>query len=490
MARETEKLVFQAYFLNQTPRVETMVSDQDLYQARLNFVFKLSVLIRATKIYAPENTTIRKHFEECLYLIWEISKWEKRLCLKVMMDAVFVNEQRVRVNRGTYPSVKLVMEELKHRMIGEILFRETVSTEDLSGFMYLLAADEWRRDSAEHPLTTELNRKGIFTIAVKPFDPVLHDERLRKKEAKKIYFRSINMVKEVCQNLLEDRPLALRKAKRLTQSMVDLLLYDKVALHGLSTVKNYDEYTYNHCVNVCIYALTLGAKLGLGKKLLAELGLSALFHDVGKVNIPDEILKKPDKLNEVEWEVIKSHPMTGVEEILAFHQFAEVHPRILFGIFDHHLNFNTSGYPSLKRKKRQTLFGKIVAIADVYDALTTPRCYRKRAYSPTEALKIMWTECGARFDPALFKVFVNAIGVFPVGSLVQLDNGELGVVSETNQNPKFVDRPRVVTIAGPGDGKKTIDLSERDEKNQGFRRSVVRCLDPKKYDISVQEYVL
>ncbi|NIQ39494.1 MAG: HD domain-containing protein, partial [Proteobacteria bacterium] len=108
----------------------------------------------------------------------------------------------------------------------------------------------------------------------------------------------------------------MRKAKRLTQSVVDLFRQDSFALLGLSTVKNYDEYTYNHSVNVCIYSLAIGAKLGLSKKTLAELGLASLFHDVGKVKIPDAILRKPDKLNRVEWEIVKLHPMVGVEEII------------------------------------------------------------------------------------------------------------------------------------------------------------------------------
>jgi HD-GYP domain-containing protein (c-di-GMP phosphodiesterase class II) len=182
--------------------------------------------------------------------------------------------------------------------------------------------------------------------------------------------------------------------------------------------------------------------------------------------------------------------MVGVEEILEFHQFAEVHPRILFGIFDHHLNFNTSGYPSLKRKKKQTLFGRIVTIADVYDALTTPRCYRPEVYSPVDALKIMWKESGVHFDPILFKVFVNAIGIYPIGSLVQLDDDKLGVVCETPASPKLLDRPKVFSIAPDGERGDAINLSERDEKTGGFKRSIVRCLDPKKYKIVTQEQFL
>jgi len=465
-----------------------MVSVQNLYQTRLDFVRKLSLLIRTIEIYNSENETIERHLEECLHLISAIFKEEKRLSLKVLIDAIFVNEERVRVSKDTYQSIKLVMDELKDRRIGEVLFSWPVSPEDLNGFLYLLMRGNWGNGGDEHPLRAQLIKENIYSITVKP--SIFIDEELRKKEAKKIYFRSIALGKEVCQNLLEDRPLALRKGKRLAQSMVDLLLSDKVPLLGLANIKNYDEYTYNHSVNVTIYSLALGARLGFSKKILAELGLAALFHDVGKTRIPDSILKKPDKLSEVEWEIIRSHPMIGVEEILEYHQFAEVPPRILSAIFDHHLNFNISGYPQLKRKKKQTLFGRIITLADVYDAMTTPRCYRKWVYSPVDALKVMWKECGVHFDPSLFKVFVNAIGVYPIGSLVQLDDDEMGIVSNINPEPKLLDRPAVLTIAKEGGEGRTIDLSEPDKKTGGFKRSIVRCLDPKKYGIHVQEQFL
>jgi HD-GYP domain-containing protein (c-di-GMP phosphodiesterase class II) len=468
-----------------------MISDQDLYRTHLDFVQKLSLLLRTIKVFNPENETLDRQVDKCLSVIWAISKIEKRLSLKVLMNAIFVNDARVRVSRGTYQTLRLIIDEFRESGIGEVTFMEGVSPQDLRSFLYLLLEKKWRSKGGDHPLAIQLIKRNIYTIIVKPSDPEAIDEQRGKEKAKKIYFRSIAIVREVCESLLEDKPLPLRKTKRLVQSMVDLLVHDRVALQGLSTVKNYDEYTYNHSVNVSIYALAVGKKLGFSKKILAELGMAALLHDVGKVRIPDTILRKRAKLNEVEWEIVKSHPMIGVEQILEFREFAGIHPRVLFGIFDHHLNFNASGYPSLKRKKKQTLFGKIITMADVYDALTSPRCYRKGLYSPVDALKLMWKECGVHFDPTLFKVFVNAIGIYPIGSLVQLDSDELGIVYETNSSPRLLDRPTVLALATKEQARgRPIDLSETDETTGGFKRSIVRCVDPKKYDVCVQEYFL
>lgn len=467
-----------------------MGSDQELHQHRSNFVMKLSLLIRTIKIYNPDNETIDRHVEECFQLISPILRGERRLSLRVLTDCIFLNEERVRVRKDTYQAFKFIMEELKEKKIGEMVFTEGVSADDFKVFLHLLAGNGWGDGDDGHPLENQLIQNNIHSITVKPFNPVSTDERIRKEEAKKVYFRSVAMVREVCQNLKEHKPLALRKAKRLSQSMVDSVIHDKTALLGLSTIKNYDEYTYNHSVNVSIYSLMLGAKLGLSKKILAELGLAALFHDVGKTKIPDSILNKPGKLDEAEWEIMKSHPTMGVEEMLEFHQLAEVRPRILFGVFDHHLNVDLSGYPYMKRKKKQTLFGRIITIADVYDAMTTPRCYRKEPYSPEDALKLMWKECGVHFDPILFKVFVNAMGIYPIGSLVQLDGDELGIVCDTNPDPNLLNRPTVLTITNEGARGRTINLSEKNERTGGFKRSIIRCLDPKKYNISVQEHFL
>lgn len=339
-----------------------MVSDQQFHQSRSNLVMKLSLLIRTIKIYNPENETIDRHLEECLQLMWPILKTEMRLCLRVLSDAIFLNEERVRVRKDTYQATKFIIEELKEKRIGEVRVTEDISREDLKEFLYLLVGSEWADEHGGHPLSDQLIQKDIHSITVKPFESISVDDKLRREEAKKVYFRSVAMVKEVCQNLLEDKPLALRKAKRLSQSMVDLVLHDKTALLGLSTIKNYDEYTDNHSVNVSIYSLMLGAKLGLSRKILAELGLAALFHDVGKTKIPDSILNKPGKLSEGEWKVMRAHPAMGVKEMLEFHQLADIKPRILFGIFDHHLNLDLSGYPRMKRKKKQTLFGRIITM--------------------------------------------------------------------------------------------------------------------------------
>ncbi len=220
----------------------------------------------------------------------------------------------------------------------------------------------------------------------------------------------------------------LRKLKRFTQKAVRLIIEDESILMGLTTIKNYDEYTFNHSVNAAIYSLGIGRRLGFTKGTMMELGMAALLHDVGKAKIPREILNKPSHLDEDEWDVMRKNPVLGAEIALGLKQLSEISPRIAIGIFDHQLKNDFSGYPRLFRKKKISLFGRIIKIANAYDAMTTPKNYKLIPYTPGQALAVMLKDQGIDFDPILLKIFIGLVGIYPIGSLLLLDTREVGIV--------------------------------------------------------------
>ncbi len=182
----------------------------------------------------------------------------------------------------------------------------------------------------------------------------------------------------------------------------------------------------------------------------------------------------------------------GVEILLNLKQLGEINPRMVIGIFDHHLKNDPSGYPKLFRKKEIGLFGRIMQIADAYDAMTTPRIYKKNPYTPEQALAVMLKERNVQFDPILLKIFIGLVGVHPIGSLVLLDTRELGIVYKSNLEAKWMDRPQVILVARDAKGyvkKEVVDLTETDG-NSRFRRSIVKTLDPNKYHIDIVNYFL
>jgi hypothetical protein len=161
--------------------------------------------------------------------------------------------------------------------------------------------------------------------------------------------------------------------------------------------------------------------------------------------------------------------------MLKIKQLGEMSPRMVIGVFEHHLNCDLTGYPKLIRKIELTLFGKIIKIADSYDAMTTPRVYRSKPYRPEQALAIMVREKNV-FDPLLLKVFIGIVGVYPIGSLVLLDTNEMGVVFETNPDPQYINRPKVILIS-QSEGRRRIgpavDLTEMDGQNNRYKRNIV-----------------
>jgi HD-GYP domain-containing protein (c-di-GMP phosphodiesterase class II) len=212
---------------------------------------------------------------------------------------------------------------------------------------------------------------------------------------------------------------------------------------------------------------------------------------MGKSRIPKEILNKPAALNDEEWALMKKHPLMGVETILNLKQLGEINPRMVVGIFDHHLRGDASGYPKLFRKKGISLFGRIIQIADVYDAMTTPRVYRK-AWTPEQALAMMLRDRGSHLDPVLLQLLLGLVGIFPIGSLVLLSTGELGIVFKPNPDPKWIDRPKVILISKDEEGyakKELADLTATNGEDQ-FKRSITKTLDPNKYYIDIAKYFL
>jgi len=258
----------------------------------------------------------------------------------------------------------------------------------------------------------------------------------------------------------------------------------------MTAIKDYDEYTYHHSVNVSILSIALGQRLGLNRKFLTEIGLVALFHDIGKIEIPNEVLNKATNFTEDEWKIMKKHPVWGVKAILKLRGMDTSAVRAAVVAFEHHMNYDLSGYPKVRQYTELDFYSRLVSLADQYDAMTSSRVYSRIPLSPDKALSIMMERSGTQLDPILFKFFINMVGVFPIGTLVMLDTKELGLVYESDV--VFADRPRVLLIIdnkGERVNGPVINLTEKDTAGKYFR-TIVKTLDPNKYKINLAEYLL
>ncbi|OGP68222.1 MAG: hypothetical protein A2170_14545 [Deltaproteobacteria bacterium RBG_13_53_10] len=473
--------------------------ESDLSKLGNSLITKFHVLMRISQIYDSKNVALHQFIEESLQGINALIDREKTLTLRIVKDDLFLNDQRLRYSVEGFTSFKYLLIQCKKRFIGEIIFKDPLEEKTLKEFVYaFMGLEEGKQENASL-LNQQLMDKAIPSIEVGPLEISDEDEEaftFRKEDqhevAKRVFFETIGTIKDFMSNIKGKQYAEVRKLKRLAQNAVHLVMEDESILLGMTTIKNYDEYTFNHSVNVAIYSLAIGKRLEISRKNLTDLAVTALMHDIGKSKIPREVLNKPAPFDEGEWGLMKKHPVMGVEIVLNLKQLGEINPRMVMGIFDHHLKSDFSGYPKLFKKKEVSLFGKIIQIADSYDAMTTPTMYRKNPFTPEQALGIMLKERAIHFDPLLLKVFIGIVGIYPVGSLVLLNPRELGIVYKANPTPGWMDRPRVILISRDEKGdarKEMVDLAEWDDKGQ-FKRSILKTLDPYKYHIDISKYFL
>jgi putative nucleotidyltransferase with HDIG domain len=267
-------------------------------------------------------------------------------------------------------------------------------------------------------------------------------------------------------------------ARNMVESLAHAVAQNRTALMALTALKNYDNYTFTHMVNVSILTMGQARGLGIDGPLLREFGLAALMHDIGKVKTPGEILNKPDKLTDQEFEILKRHTVDGAEILRRTPEMPALAPVVAF---EHHLRADGSGYPVSVTRTKLNLGTTLCGIADVYDAMRSQRVYQQ-AFPTDRILAVLQRNDGAQFDQNLVRRFAQLVGIYPAGNLVRLDSGEVGVVLQVYAPDPY--RPRVkVLMSSAGtrlDRPYELNLWEAEE---GQPTSIQAPLDPKQYDI-------
>ena len=317
-------------------------------------------------------------------------------------------------------------------------------------------------------------------------------EHMRRERAKKDYTYVLASLQEVAKKVSEGKRVGIRKTVRVVQDIVAHIVEDDELYSAISTLRIFDDYTFTHSVNVAILSMCIGKQVNFSRRTLERLGICALFHDLGKIEVPHEILNKPGKLDDTEFKLLQEHSLNSARLIVKLRASRDRKAKILLPPFEHHLKYNLSGYPFANWKRPLTLFGRIIAIADVYDAITSERVYRKSAMSPDRALGLMLEGAGRDFDPILIKVFINMLGVYPVGTLLKLDTGDLALVVSSSRK-KGERRPVVCLMEQAPDGNyhkgQTLDLSKRDSGTGNYVRGITETYHPSAFGIQPVQHI-
>ena len=448
------------------------------------------VVLRSMRLYPVANVQVQQAIDDLQAQMVAPLDSEGAFDLHMSGDFFFLNEARLRLDLSNFSTFGNLASVLTSHGIGEVVVAAGVVREEWAPFAALLL----RSPEDDDPLGAfidGLSQTPAEHIDVRPpaesHEPEQLVERDALAEAKGTYAQSVRVAKDVLTGVRLGKAVNARKVKRAVQGIVDQVLDNESSMVTMTTLRGFDEYTFTHSVNVCIFSVVIGQRLGFTKLQLYELGLGALLHDIGKMRVDTEIINKAGGLTEDEWIQLKEHPTEGLLLLFEMRGFSDMPFRQMLMAYEHHMKIDLSGYPQNERTRELGLFSRIVAVADGFDAGTSVRSYQYEPWPPDEVLKEMRDNPRRGFDQLIVKALITSTGVYPVGTLVILDTHELAVVSRTHSEIEHLHRPMVKVISdskgGPLKTPVTADLSLGE-------RTIVRTTDAQKYGIRVSDYLI
>ena len=450
---------------------------------------------RSLKLYPLENSTVQQSLDDLHDLIEKLTVEEGAVELRVVGDFFFYNETRLRLDLSNYSTFGSFARMVTDHGLGAVEVLPGIDRAEWAPFLSLLL----KEPDGEYPYGAFMDRMSgapILHIQVLPASEVKEPEQEEEviHAAKRTYVQSVQVAKEALTDVRMGKAVNVRKVKRAVQGIVDQVLSDEPSMITMTTLRDYDEYTFTHCVNVCIFSVVIGDRLGLTKLQLYELGLGALFHDLGKSRVDVDVLNKTESLDEEEWFQLQQHPTEGLLALFHFHGFPDMPYRQMLMAYEHHMGLNLTGYPKNRRARAPTLFSRIVSVADSFDAGTSIRSYQYEATPPDLVLAEMRDNPKRGQDPLLVKALINATGVYPIGTLVILDSMEMAIVSGVNRDPNHLHQPTVKMVSDsmgvPLAEPVTADLSELDPGTGMPARTIIKTTDPQKYGVQVSDYLV
>ncbi|BCS88569.1 HD-GYP domain-containing protein [Pseudodesulfovibrio sediminis] len=310
-----------------------------------------------------------------------------------------------------------------------------------------------------------------------PFDEAMPQSQVTYENAMKLAIQIVNDAKL-------GRKMDVGAAMETASAIVDAAISNPDTLVCLSKLSSFDNYTYTHSINVAAIAVVFGEFIGMERDELTLLGLAGMMHDVGKTSVPAKIINKPDRLTKLECTEVKRHPGYGCTIL---EQTTDIPKKVIEAVMFHHERFNGSGYPSGLIRKEIPANARILGMADVYDALTSDRCY-KQAIQPNKALGIMYGMRDQDFDPMEIQLFIKCLGIFPSGSFVRLNTGDYALVFETDARTPLFPKIKIVMDRKMRPIRmQEVNLATQSEEDTPIE--ILECADPSAYRKTLMTYL-
>ena len=426
--------------------------------------------LKGMALYPPGHPSVQKPMNMCFEAFDSLLRFLGKLSFTTMEGILILGE---RPFYDTNIHAKELLKTFEDRNITQMELLDGLTVNDLESLLVILKMDPAALEAAGG-MAKELKNRGA--------------EHIRISNARQVYDTAINVVEEMLRETRMGRIPDTEEAVDVVEDMKEMILTDKGALVGLSMIKSYDEYLFNHSVNVSVLSLALADEVKVPQEHVSSIGLAGLLHDIGKVQTPIDILHKPGKLNPEEWKIMQEHPIKSYEIVSKMAGISEMTARI---VYEHHVHFDHRGYPSLHEGEKSHSYSQIITIADTYDAMTTLRPYQQ-AFTPKEAIDLMERNLvGEAIDPTYFEIFVKMLGIYPVGTLVRLDTNEIALVFDIHPDNYLL--PKVKIVLDPLGQKMSepmeVDLASQDSPADRAPRAIISTVDPLMANIDVGQYL-
>jgi len=442
--------------------------------------------LKLAEMYGVRHDAAQRALENLAWTVRDVAGGAGEVFVSLRGQRLQVNEKTMRASQCGALAVAYVTEQWSRRELATVRIRANVEPRDLAGFaeVFHAIADTTEKDPAGR-LAAELLATGVTSITVERREESHHEALIledHRQNSMRTYIRGLSAFKEVLRQDGFDDRRKIRRARRAVQGLVDSFLENEATVLTLAQIHGHDVRLFHHCLGVCIFSVVMGQHLGMSRRQLGELGLAALFHDLGKTAAVEAADEESGDCA-LDDEALLEIPARGARMLLDEGPGHEGMLKAAVVAYEQRMHFEGGDDPHL--------FSRIIAIADCYEALTCRRESGDPHYSTYAAFRLMQAKSGTIFDPLLLKVFTHALGIYPIGSVVELATGEIAVVTDAPSDAAQIDLPTVRILKSAGHGLQrgdTVDLSELGEDGES-RASIRRTLPPESVFTSLSDLV-
>ena len=453
-----------------------------------DFMKRLAAALRGAQLYSPSHPLVQRAFDNLNESLTQLLADQPSIAVGVIGNEIIVGDLPI---PKAAESMGEMIRRLKSLGIERIAFERGVTPDELQTLALTIAHPE--------------RKPGEAAPGAEPADPLaalnslLHIRvgRIQTEEKKeetsadvaairRLYSDATNLASSVWDMAKSEGTPDPKAARALVDSLAQAVAANRTALIALTALKNYDNYTFTHMVNVSVLTMSQARALGIDGAPLRELGLAALMHDIGKVRTPNEILNKPDKLTDGEFEIMRMHVVDGAEILRRTPEMPAMAPVIAF---EHHLRNDGTGYPFGAKRGSLNLGTQLCGISDVYDAMRSQRAYQQ-AFPSDRILEVLRRNDGHQFDQNLVRRFTQLLGIYPPGNLVRLNDGAIAVVMAVHAPDPFKPRVKVVVTSRGERLESPIEMNLWEALPEApGPKSVTASLDPAEYSIDPLTYL-